>query len=96
MGACFTAQTVKAKDEKELRAKFRELVEEAQYMHGHGGYTGTFAEKDGIVVLRPPSGQKFWTTDQLDETDVADDKWGPVAAGLIAEGTYYLCGYCSC
>jgi hypothetical protein len=59
MGACFTAQTVKAKDEKELRAKFRELVEEAQYMHGHGGYTGTFAEKDG-------------------------------------EGTYYLCGYCSC
>jgi hypothetical protein len=96
MGASFASEIVKAKDKQELRTKFRELCDDARYMHGHGGYTGTFAEKDGISILSPPSGQEFWTTDQLDETDTADDKWGPVAAGLIAEGTYYLCGYCSC
>jgi len=35
---------------------FHDAVERAQYDHGHGGYTGTIAEKDSFVVLTPPSG----------------------------------------
>jgi hypothetical protein len=34
-------------------AAFRALVTEAQYEHGHGGYTGTIAEKDGFVMVQP-------------------------------------------
>lgn len=35
---------------------FRNLSDEAQYQHGHGGYTGTIAEKPGFQLLSPPRG----------------------------------------
>jgi hypothetical protein len=39
---------------------FREAVDQAKYEHGHGGYSGTIAEKagDGFVLLRVPAGIK--------------------------------------
>lgn len=36
---------------------FRAAVERAKYEHGHGGYTGTIAEKDTFVLFEPPKGQ---------------------------------------
>lgn len=36
---------------------FDAAVEEAQYTHGNGGYTGTIAEKDGFRLFMPPKGQ---------------------------------------
>ena len=30
------------------------LVEDRAYAHGHGGYTGTFAEKDDVVIAYFP------------------------------------------
>lgn len=50
MGAEFYCQKVKAKSVSELTAAFSSLVSQAQYEHGHGGYTGTFAEAPGLTV----------------------------------------------
>ena len=36
------------------RAAFDALANEARYMHGHGGYTGTIGEKHGFVVVAMP------------------------------------------
>jgi len=33
---------------------FRELKESAAYEDGHGGYTGTIAEKDGFIMKEYP------------------------------------------
>jgi len=35
---------------EEVKAKFTEIVEECQYDSGHGGYTGTLAEKDSYPL----------------------------------------------
>ena len=35
---------------------FNHLSEEARYQHGHGGYTGTIAEKPGFQLLSTPPG----------------------------------------
>ncbi len=33
---------------------YRECVDDALYWHGHGGYTGTIAEKDGAIEYEIP------------------------------------------
>jgi hypothetical protein len=38
---------------KDLGQAFNEAVKSAQWEYGHGGYTGTIAEKDGYVNLGP-------------------------------------------
>ena len=68
-------------------AAFSAAVSEARHEHGHGGYTGTVAEKPGFYMVRQ----------QEDETPYAcierliddNDKWGP-AACLHIDGTLYL------
>jgi hypothetical protein len=35
---------------------FRALVKSAAYEHGHGGYTGTIAEKTKMRMVTPPAG----------------------------------------
>jgi len=42
MGACDFAVTIFGKDAEEA---FRSATQQARYEHGHGGYTGTIAEK---------------------------------------------------
>lgn len=43
---------------KTVDAAFRQAVEEAQYESGHGGYTGTIAEKGDYTLFNPPQGVK--------------------------------------
>lgn len=43
---------------------FNKAVAEAEWEHGHGGYTGTLAEKDSYIVLPMPEGVAAWTFDQ--------------------------------
>jgi hypothetical protein len=54
---------------------FKKLVEEAQWEHGHGGYTGTIAEKDGFIMLQKPAGISVeeFVEEKIDE----NEKWGP-------------------
>ena len=65
---------------------FNEAVREAQYEYGHGGYTGTIAEKGEFVLIDT---QTFYTRatvmaraeELIDSQDPrVDDKWGPAGA----------------
>lgn len=102
-----TFVTAIAKDHPELTAKpMNELARQrealgilqrqARYDHGHGGYTGTIAEKNGLHFYR--------RVDSLDAAlELADSeelltrnqKWGP--AELIDCPTHYVfAGWASC
>ena len=39
---------------EDLQTAFRAACEQARYEHGHGGYTGTLAEKHDVVISRDP------------------------------------------
>lgn len=41
---------------KTAREAFSHAQDEARYYHGHGGYSGTIAEKPGYVLVEIPSG----------------------------------------
>lgn len=73
---------------------FRKAVEEAQYFNGHGGYSGTIAEKGDFVMIEVPSkwkGKEAAYADHL--MDVNDrrvtDKWGPAGCILISSEELY-------
>lgn len=40
---------------KTVREAYRAAVDDARYEHGHGGYTGTVAEKDGFREFTLPA-----------------------------------------
>jgi hypothetical protein len=46
-------------------AAFYNAREEAVYEHGHGGYTGTIAEKSSFTVMDPPHGSDHDLIDRL-------------------------------
>ena len=72
---------------KTAQEAFALAVEDAAYEHGHGGYTGTIAEKSEFVMIKLPTGQDAHRyAEQLvhGNDDRIDDKWGP--AGCIDMG----------
>ena len=67
------------------KAAFREAVEDAQHESGHGGYSGTIAEKDGYEVrsrdpLPHDAAHAF-----ADKDGENNDKWGPAYAVPVSE-----------
>lgn len=81
MGAC-NFETIAIG--KNPRDAFNRAVSQAQWEHGHGGYTGTIAEKiDFVVIPLPKRTAPFDLANRM--MDVGDsrinDKWGP--AGCI-------------
>lgn len=65
---------------------FAAAVEDAKYMNGHGGYTGTIAEKRSFVVIDrkpvPIDTARMIANDLIERGDPRiDDKWGD--AGCI-------------
>jgi hypothetical protein len=66
---------------------FTGAVREAQYESGHGGYTGTIAEKSSFKLLDMPSDTTpmEFVNKLFDEDDRRiSDKWGP--AGAVRTG----------
>jgi hypothetical protein len=66
---------------------FRKAIEAAQWRHGHAGYTGTIAEKDGRGYTKIPEDEhknrdkeKYAGDLMADQDDRVDDKWGPAGA----------------
>ena len=49
---------------KTAQAAFDRLVEKAQWEHGHGGYSGTIAEKHSMVEFQRPKGMRRTTVFQ--------------------------------
>jgi len=63
---------------------FDGLVSQAQYDHGHAGYSGTIAEKHDFIMISLPADKDpmdFAEGLIRDSDDRIDDKWGP--AGCI-------------
>ncbi len=83
MGACEFFE-IKKGQYKDAREAFNDAVSNAAYEHGHGGYSGTIAEKDSFQMVEVPKGtkdiQKF-AYDLADNSEGKfwDDKWGPAA-----------------
>jgi hypothetical protein len=76
---------------------FRAATEDARHEYGHGGYTGTIAEKHSFIVITPtpiPLDEAEELANRLvDEGDPRiDDKWGPAGAlpTLTSERTVTL------
>ena len=95
MGAC-TFDTVASG--KTAAEAFSNAVEEARYMYGHAGYTGTIAEKWEFVMIGLPEGREVgeYAQELIDKCDKrVDDKWGPAGCIKMEEGRYYFFGWAS-
>jgi len=96
MGAQVFTTTAKGSD---ARNAFIGAVREAQYECGHGGYTGTIAEKDGFTVIPLEEGREpyEYAGELIDECDRrVNDKWGPAGCFELGEGRYLFFGWASC
>ncbi|WP_181800353.1 hypothetical protein [Streptomyces ipomoeae] len=72
-------------DGTDVKQAFRDAVENAEYEYGHGGYTGTIAEKDSYkVVTETPmpleEAEEYAATLANANNSPVDDKWGPAGA----------------
>ncbi len=83
---------------------FRGAVDEAKWEHGHGGYTGTIAERGmcPLLVLEEAEDREslMRTFHEImnDRQHPCHDKWsGPVCCSAVKDepGTFYFFGYAS-
>jgi len=95
MGACtFFTRAMGATPEKAFRA----AVDEAAWDHGHGGYTGTIAEKNSFTLIKVLDGEdpRRYARDLVDNDDPrVEDKWGPAGCIELSPGSYYFFGWAS-
>lgn len=83
---------------KTAREAFNKAKEEAYYDCGHGGYTGTIAEKNGYVIIECPEGTPpaEYADMLIEEADArVDDKWGPAGCIKVKDGYYLFFGWAS-
>jgi hypothetical protein len=90
---------------------FRDATDAAAYEYGHGGYTGTIAEKHSYIEYAPPAGI---TAQQVEDAALAcwderggpewlpqriarayDDKYGPAIAIRTGPATWVFMGMAS-
>lgn len=81
---------------KTPKEAFYEAVDQASYEHGHGGYTGTIAEKREFVVIPVPLGEPAarFANRLLDDPRV-NDKWGPAGCVHLGDDEYLFFGWAS-
>lgn len=86
MGACTFVTRSHGRD---VQQAFRAAVEDAKWTHGHGGYTGTIAEKREVTVIGEATGWREaaeMANRLLAENDERiDDKWGPAGAIRVSD-----------
>jgi hypothetical protein len=77
---------------------FNNAVREAQYESGHGGYSGTIAEKNCFQMIDLPKGKdaRDFANELISEGDPRiDDKWGPAGCIALGKGEYLFFGWAS-
>ncbi len=75
---------------------FNEAVESASYEEGHGGYTGSIAEKSSFVSIPLPKGIKpnEEANRLIDEDDDRiSDKWGPAGVFELGKDRWLFFGW---
>ena len=96
MGADVFMTTAKGSD---ARNAFISAVREAQYECGHGGYTGTIAEKHDFTVISLKEGYepRVYANKHIDDCDSRiNNKWGPAGCFDLGGGRYFFFGWASC
>ena len=77
---------------------FANAVADAAWESGHGGYTGTIAEKQEFVEIPLPEGADpvEEANRLIDEGDSRiDDKWGPAGCFDLGDDEYMFFGWAS-
>lgn len=77
---------------------FNAAVEEAQYQDGHGGYTGTIAEKPGFRMIEVPdhaTAEEHVDDCFNDDNHWIQDKWGDAGCVDLEDGSYVFFGWAS-
>ena len=95
MGATTFFCLVKGKTAKNA---FEDARYYARYEHGHGGYTGTIAEKNSFVMIPVPDDTTpFQYAEKLiDDCDPrVDDKWGDAGCIHFKDNLYLFFGWAS-
>lgn len=83
---------------KTARDAFAAARSEAAYEYGHGGYTGSIAEKHSFTMLTVPVGTdpRAFASKLIDDGDPrVDDKWGPAGCVPLKDGEYLFFGWAS-
>lgn len=97
MGATTFSQRAQGASAKEAFAQARD---HASWEHGHGGYTGTIAEKHEFIMLPVPEGVDQSTDWYEYDPDcphwqAVDDKWGPAGCFDLGDGHFLFFGWAS-
>lgn len=98
MGASVFYHSVKA---EAVADAFALAQAEARYEYGHGGYSGTIAEKPGWVVIQSTpvdSDTAHKMADSLIDAEDPriDNKWGDAGAIAMTDGSWLFFGWASC
>ena len=88
MGACFDEFTAKTNDRDEAVKLCYDYISDCKWDFGHAGYTGTFAECDGVQILSKEFASESDAYDWLIDNA---EKWGPALGVKInpLEGDHY-------
>ena len=95
MGSCDFWTKAEGKTAQEA---FNNATETARYESGHGGYTGTIAEKSEFCVVECPVGVGVIEhCRSLEESGdfPFDDKWGPAGCVALTQGHWLFFGAAS-
>lgn len=93
MGCSFNFIALQAKKRDAAMVEAQAVIEQACYEHGHGGYTGTFAEAQGCEVARHPALKSREDAEEwLSEHAL---KWGPALLVVTTDGNYCMGANCS-
>tara|TARA_R110000868_G_scaffold160474_2_gene390139 strand:- start:1693 stop:1992 length:300 start_codon:yes stop_codon:yes gene_type:complete len=81
---------------QDIQKAFRVVVEEAEYEHGHGGYSGTIAKKGSFQLLQtfPVNTPVEVVEAYIESTEDENDKWGPAYA-VVHGNTVFFYGWAS-
>ena len=80
--------------DEEIKVAAKGIIETAEYDHGHSGYSGSFAEKEGVTIYRDKvfededAAEKF-----IDKMDTS--KWDNADVVPIKGVGWYMAGWCS-
>jgi hypothetical protein len=93
MGCSFNCIELQAKKKEAAMIEATAVIEQESYEHGHGGYTGTFAEAQGCEFAKHPplktqEDAEEWLNDHA-------QKWGPALLVKKTDGTYCMGANCS-
>lgn len=84
---------------KTAKEAFQAARDNAFWERGHGGYTGTIAEKTSFVEIPvadciDPYKHAQWLVKECDPR--IDDKWGPAGCIRLPDNEWLFFGWASC